>query len=356
LHRFRRVSLISLALAASFAIAACGGGGGGGGGDEDPQEVLQATFSNDQSIESGVFDLSVTVDSQGGDQPGKVDITLGGPFDGQGEGLPKFDVDASVSADTSQGNVDFSGGLTSTGDSAFVNFQDTDYEVPKELFNQFATTFTKLEAKGQSQDQSGNFLKQLGIDPTNWLTDLSNEGNEDVEGTDTIHVSGQADVPKLLDDVQTIAEKAGPAAQTLTPQQLSQAEDAIKTADFDVYSGTDDDLLRKISAQLEIEPPAGTPGSPDSVSLDFSITFSDVNEGQSISAPTGAKPLADLLGQFGIDPSQLGGALQGGLGGGVTQSGGTTTPPTSGASQAYLQCLQSAQGAEALQQCDELLK
>ena len=75
-------------------------------------------------------------------------------------------------------------------------------------------------------------------------------------------------------------------------------------------------------------PPAGTPGSPDSVSLDFSITFSDVNEAQSISAPTGAKPLADLLGQFGIDPSQLGGALRGGVGS-LPQSGGTTAPPTS---------------------------
>ncbi len=355
MYRLRHLLLISLALVAAVVLAACGGGDGN---NEDPEAVLRATFENDQSIQSGVFDLSLTIEAQGGDQPGSVDISLGGPFDGEGEGVPKFDVSADINADTSQGKFDFSGGLISTGDSAFVNFQDNNYDVPQQLFDQFATTFTKLEAKSNGQSgQSGNFLKQLGIDPTTWLTDVQNEGNEDVEGTETIHVSGTADVPKLLADIQTIAKKAGPAAQQLTPDQLSKAADAIKTANFDVYSGTDDDLLRKISANLEVTPPTGTPGAPDSLTVDFSLTFSDVNQSQSISAPTDTQPLSGLLQQFGIDPSQLGGALQGGLGGGsLPQSGGSTTSPSNDASQAYLQCLQTAQGQAALSQCAELLQ
>jgi hypothetical protein len=357
-HRLRQLLLISLALAAAIAIASCGGGGGGGS-DQDPEAVLKATFSNDQSIQSGKFDLALKIEAEGGDQPGSVDISLGGPFDASGDGVPKFDVDADVKADTSQGNFDFTGGLISTGDSAFVNFQDKDYDVPQELFSQFASTFTRLEDQSKQQSgQSGNFLSQLGIDPTNWLTDVQNDGTEDVDGTETVHVSGTANVQKLLQDIQTVAENAGPAAQQLTPDQLSKAGDAIKKADFDVYSGTDDNLLRKLSANLEITPPEGTAGAPDSLNVDFSLTFSDVNQSQSISAPTDTQPLSDLLQQFGIDPSQLGGALQGGLGSGgsLPQSGGSTAPPSSGASQAYLQCLQTAQGQAALAQCAELLQ
>jgi hypothetical protein len=274
--------------------------------------------------------------------------------------VPKFDVSADINADTSQGKFDFTGGLISTGDGAFVNFQDNDYEVPQQLFDQFATTFTKLEAQSnQKSGQSGSFLKRLGIDPTTWLTDVQNEGTEDVEGTETVHVSGAADVSKLLADIQTVAKNVGPAAQQLTPAQLSKAADAIKTANFDVYSGTDDDLLRKLSADLVVTPPEGTPGAPDSLNVNFSLTFSDVNQSQSISAPSDTQPLSDLLQQFGIDPSQLGGALQGGLGSGsgsLPQSDGSTTSPGNGASQAYLQCLQTAQGQSELSQCAELLQ
>jgi hypothetical protein len=91
--------------------------------------------------------------------------------------------------------------------------------------------------------------------------------------------------------------------------------------------------------------------------MELSLTISDVNEPQTISAPSGAQPLSGLLQQLGIDPSRLGGALRGGLGGGgLPQSGGSPAPPSGGASQAYLQCLQQAQGAEAVQQCAELLQ
>jgi hypothetical protein len=103
-----------------------------------------------------------------------------------------------------------------------------------------------------------------------------------------------------------------------------------------------------------VAPPEGTEVAPDSLSVDLSLTFSDVNEEQSISAPEDAQPLSGLLEQFGIDPSQLGGALQGG--GGLPESGGSTAPPSSSSSEAYIECLQNAEGQEALQQCAELIQ
>jgi hypothetical protein len=357
--RTRALVLIAITAALALIVTACGGDDGGG--DEDPQQVLEATFNNDQSIGSGSFDLSLKVEAEG-DQGGTFEGSIGGPFQSQEAKLPQFDLDAEIKLDTSSQDFSGSAGLVSTGEGAFVSFQDTDYVVPQELFDQFSTSYEQLQQQSQAQGEQGNdFLQSLGIDPTNWLTDLSNEGTEDVDGTETVHISGQADVPKLVEDIKKIAENApNVGGQQVTPQQLGQLDQltsVIESADFDIYSGASDDLLRKLDATIELTPPEGTAGV-QSVAVELSLTISDVNEPQTISAPSGAQPLANLLQQLGIDPSQLGGALRGGLGegGALPQSGGSQTAPSGGASQAYLQCLQQAQGEDALAECAQLLQ
>jgi hypothetical protein len=364
LHRIRALIVLSIAVLAAGVLAACGGGGSG---DEDPQEVLDATFTNEEKVTSGVFDVSVDLSAEGGSDSGTFEASLGGPFQGGDGGVPKFDVDAEVNLDSS--SQDFSGnaGLTSTGDKAFVSFQDTDYEVPQEAFTQFAQTFTQLQDQSEQQSAgSTSLLSSIGINPTNWLTDLSNEGDEDVEGTETIHISGQADVPKLIEDIKTIAQKAPQAAgQQVTPAQVAQLDQLtgiIESADFDIFTGKDDNLLRKLEASLELNPPDSS-GSADKVTVDFSVTLSDLNEPQTIAGPASAKPLTDLLSQFGVDPSQLGqlgSAVQGAAGGGggaaAPQAGGSPAGPSNDSTQAYLDCLATAKGAAAVQQCASLLQ
>lgn len=359
MHRTRALILIALALALGLVVAACGGDGDSGG--EDPAQVLRDTFNNEQNIDSGSFDLSAKVEAEG-DQGGTFEGTLEGPFQSQEVRLPQFELNADIKLDTSAQDFSGSAGLTSTGEGAFVNFQDTDYQVPQELFDQFSTSYEQLQRQSQAQGEEGNsLLKSLDIDPSSWLTDLSNEGTEDVDGTETVHISGQADVPKLVEDIKKIAENAPNVGQEVTPQQLGQLDQltsVIDSADFDIYSGESDNLLRKLEADLELTPPTGTAGAPDSVTLQVTLTISDVNEPQTISAPSEAQPLANLLQQLGIDQSQLGGALRGGLGAGgaLPQSGGSQAAPSGGASQAYLQCLQQAQGEDALGECAELLQ
>lgn len=351
MNRLRFVLLFGLSLIAAVAISACGGDSGG---DEDPQEVLEATFNNEEKIESGQFELSFDVNVEGGEDAGSLNASIGGPFQSGGDGaVPQFDLTADAELDSDAQDFSGSAGLISTGDSAFVNFQDTDYEVPADVFQQFQASYEEAQAQSDTQGE-GNFFAGLGIDPTNWLTDLSNEGNEDVEGTETIHISGQADVPKLVEDLRVIAEKVPQATDQISPAQLGQLDqlnDLVESADFDVYTGTDDDILRKLEANVSINPPDAE-GSPDSVDFTFALTLSDLGESQTISAPSGAQPLGDLLQQFGVDPSQLGAlgsAAAGGSGGG---GGAAATDP---AAQAYLDCLANAQGAQALEECEALL-
>jgi hypothetical protein len=330
-NRFRALLVVALALVAAMTVAACGDDGG----DEDPQEVLDATFNNEGEISSGVLDVSFNLTSEGGEDAGTAEGSLGGPFQRGADGeVPQIDLEADVNLESP--DQDFSGsvGLTSTADSAFVNIQGTDYEVPPEIFTELGTAFDRLGS--------------LQISPDEWLTNLSNEGNEDVGGTDTIHISGEADTPKLVEDLRTLGESV---PDELTPAQLDQLGDLVSSAEFDVYSGADDNILRKIEGSFDLAPPA-TEGAADSITLDFSIEITELNEPQEIEAPSDAQPLGDLLEQFGVDPSQLGSIGGAASGSGSGPDAAAAADP---ASQAYLECLANAQGQAALDECGALI-
>jgi hypothetical protein len=353
LTAIRALSVLALALASALLIAACGGGGNG----EDPQQVLQQTFNNPTSIESGTFDLDFRIETSGGDNPGSFEAKLGGKFANQGPNqFPKFDIDASVKADSGSQSLSGTGGLISTGDQAFVNFQGTDYAVPQQLYDEFTTTYAQLQGQNKSGD-SASLLGALGISPGDWLTDLKNDGTTDVEGTKTIHISGSANVPKLVTDLKAIAQRAGSAVGNVDTQQLSQLNDVVQSGDIDIYSGEDDKLLHRFQIHVDLKPPAGTPGAPDSLSVDIQLNFADINKQETFTAPANAQPLGDLFQTLGVSPGQLGDKLRGGLGtgGALPESGGSTTAPSPSGVQAYEQCLSQASGSAELQKCGDLL-
>ena len=190
--------------------------------------------------------------------------------------------------------------VTTTADNAYVEYQDQAYEVGTALFKRFQRSYQQAqsEAQVQGQQDASSFFDKFGIDPSTWLTNVSNEGTTDVDGTSTIHVHGDADVPKILSDVQKLAQQSGGSAASLTPSDVDQIESAIKTASIDVYSGESDKLLRKLALTLTIEPPASSNSGVSSVNANFSVTLGSVNEPQTITAPSNAKPIRDLLQQF----------------------------------------------------------
>jgi hypothetical protein len=352
LTRTRALSVLALALACALLVAACGGGGN----SQDPQQVLQQTFSNPTSIRSGTFDLDFRLETSGGDNPGSFEAKLGGKFARQGsDKFPKFDIDASVKAEGGSQSLSGSGGLISTGSQAFVKFQGTDYAVPQPLYDEFTATYAQLQGQSNSS-KSTNLLQALNISPANWLTDLKNDGTADVEGTKTIHISGSANVSKLVEDVKAIAQRAGSAANVNT-QQLDQLNNVVQSGDIDVYSGVDDKLLRRFQIHVELKPPAGTPGAPDSLSIDLQLNFADVNKPETFTAPANVQPLNSLFQALGVNPGQLGNALRGGLGtsGALPESGGSTTAPSASGIQGYEHCLQQASGSAELQKCADLL-
>jgi hypothetical protein len=353
--RIRVSAALTLTVVSALLLAACGGGGGN---DEDPQQVLTQTFSNPTPIRSGNFDLDVKIESNGGESPGTFEVKLGGQFQAQDANqFPQFDFDVDLRAQSGSQTLSGNGGLTSTGNRGFVNIQGTEYSIPQPLYDQFTSTYSQLQSQNGSNPQTG-LLQRLNIDLSRWLTGLKNEGTEDVEGQKTIHVSGQANVPQIVDDLKKIAKDAGKSVGNVGVSQLDQLNGTIQSGEVDVNTGETDKLLRRVGLEFNLKPPAGTPGAPDSLVLHLQLNLADVNKPQTIQTPANAQPLNEsALRGLGIDPSALGGALRGGLGAGGTlpQSGGSTKAPTQSATQAYQQCLSQASGVEALQRCASLL-
>ncbi|MEO8091079.1 MAG: hypothetical protein ABI726_00040 [bacterium] len=345
-----------MALALPAAIAGCGGDGG----DQDPQEVIDATFNNDATVTSGVLDLSV--DASAGDQ-GSFDASLSGPFQGvEGDptALPQIDLTATVSGEGAGQSVNADGGLTITDDNVFVEYGGQAYEVGSDTFKQLKDSIET--SAGQTQDSGsgdaaasfqagceqaiqaqGGDASACDFEPSGWFTNLTNDGTEDLDGTSVVHVSGDVDISQMLDDLVGIAQSVPGAGGQVDQAQVDQVSEAISEASFDIYSGEDDNILRKLDVNVSVDPSAieGSEVVPvDSVDVGLSVGISDVNEEQTIKGPSGAQPIDELLGQFG-----LGGGLGGlgALGGGDSFGGGGGSAGTDGgASDAYLDCIAAA--------------
>ena len=333
-------------------IVGCGGDDDSNQADSgtDVDQLLKDTFSGDKDVKSGKIDLKL-----GGSSGGQnFAVKVSGPFESGGTGkLPKLDIDASLEG----GGQSFQGGITSTGDRGFVSYAGTDYELSGPVFQQLKAGYEE-QAK-QSGSQNNQSLATLGIDPRKWLTNAKNEGEAKVGDADTVKITGDVDVPKLLDDVNTALAKirslGGSSAANL-PQQLSeqdkkQATDAIKDLGVEIYTGSDDKILRRIVVAMKLEVPSG--GSTQSADVNFDLQLLDLNEGQEISAPSNPKPFAQLADK--LQSLGLGGL--GALGGGSSGSSGSGSGGTSQKSlEKYSQCVQDAGGDnDKIAKCADLL-
>jgi hypothetical protein len=346
---FRTFAFLLVVLAAS-ALSACGSKS-----DGDVKGLLDKAFSSPIKSANVNLDLSLKVD---GVQQLKdpVKLSLQGPYEsGASKTIPKVDWDIAVNA----AGQSFSAGLVSTGDNAYVKFQGASYEVGTAAVAQLNRQIQ--QAAGKS-DKKG--LSQFGVEPRNWITDAKQEGDEKVAGADTKHVSATLDVGAFLDDVNKLVQRAGgqlpggSKAQQLTADQKKQIQDVVKNPKFDVYVGKDDDTIRRLSADVTFEVPQDQRARVQGLSggrLSFSIEFADVGKSQTITAPTGAKPITELTSKLG----SLGGALGGaGSSSGSGSSGSGSSGPSQKALQDYSKCLQKADpsNAAALQKCSDLLK
>jgi hypothetical protein len=321
LSRLRFVYVLAAAavVATSVALAACGGSDGKS--DESASAVLdEATL---QGIESANVDLSLDVKAPG-PEGGDLDLSLSGPFQGEGKGnLPQFDMTAKATGTFDGKDVDFEGGAVLLPNSAYVNYEGVEYEVDPTTFSFIESTLKQAQREAGAETGSAGVAacqEEAGkLKVADFIDDGTNKGGASVGGTSTTKISGELDVPGLIDSALEVAESqacraqlaaAGPLPSTSEIDEAKEeVGDAVKTAKVDVYVG-DDDIVREIAAQVQIEPQESGSG-PKSVEVDLELKLTGVNEEQKISAPENAKPLSRLFLKLNVNPIELLGLLSG---------------------------------------------
>jgi hypothetical protein len=356
--RFRTICAVLAAAVAVLALAACGSSGGSG----QASSLLRQTFSGKHTVNSGNINVSLSLNPSGSSTlKGPLTLSFGGPFASLGTGkLPKSNFTVSFSALGRKGSL----GILSTGTAGYVVLSGTSYQLPASTFQQLESSFSSL-ATSSGKGSSSGALGKLGIDPLHWLVKPTVVGNETVGGASTTHIRAGIDVAKLLDDLNTFLAKApslgvsglGKVPSSISPTTRQRIAGEVRQTRFDVWTGTADKTLRKLAISLVL-PVTGQIssllGGLSSAQISLTMQYADLNQPQTISAPSSVAPYS----QFQAKLRSFLSALQGGLGGslGSTGSSSSGSSGSSSAISSYAQCLQKAgQDLSKAQQCASLL-
>lgn len=354
--------------------------------DADPQAVLERTFGPESAVESAQLDLEIDLQMEG-DEGGDVTVEVSGPVAEAESDLPEMDLELGIEGEQDGEQLDFQGGLTMTGEQGFITLDGETYELDQSLMGQIRSQGAEAGAEeGEGEEEARGLFGDL--DPESFLTDLSNEGTEDVAGAETIHVSGSVDTSAAVSELEEITAGAaglqGIGLDVPGASELREVEETIGDVTFDIYTGAEDELLRRMQFSVPVE-------GEQSGSMQVTLTLSDVNESQEIAAPENARPFMDLVSAIGSgaleglgiedlgdltelgDLGGFGGGAQGGGDGadaGGAGDGSGAGADTGGAgpqdlqqaleglpnSEEVIECIQNAQSASDVVECEELVR
>src|SRR5829696_5765990 len=329
---------------------------GGGDDQESVEDLLDQAFSG--QIDSADLKLEAEIELNGLLKD-PIKIEAEGPFRTNDGKLPSADIELRVGS--GGGGQTITSGVLTTGDRVFLKFQDVYYEQPPA---QVRETNRSLRKNG---GRNAKPLGELGLDPRSWLAEAKDEGDAEVAGVDTNHVSGTLDVTSLMRNLNKFVRRSSTALGSgqdapapLTGADIRGLSEAVKDPSFDVYVGKQDNLIRRVSGRIEFDIPEADQdglGGLKGGSIKFSVELHDVNGDQAIEAPTHSRPLSTLT-------DSLGGALDAlGAGGGTGQEPGPEEGADEGSTDAdqfrqYAKCLDKArpEDTEQLQRCADLLQ
>jgi hypothetical protein len=380
----RPLCALAIAAIAALVVSACGSSSGSG----NASSLLNQTFTGSHNVNSGNLNFSVTVNPSGSStltEP--ITLSFGGPFQSLGTGkLPKSNFNVSISAQGQSGSL----GILSTGTSGYVTLQGTSYQLPAATFRQLESSFVQLASSPGGNSSGSGTLSKIGIHPLDWLVSPTIVGTESVGGASTTHIRADVNVTSLLADLNTFLHKAGSLGVSGTaklPSSISAAARSkiaaeIQHPTFDVWTGNKDKTVRKLQIKLTV-PVTGqistALGGLSSAQIGISMQYSDLNQPQTITAPTNIRPYSEFSAKLQSFLSAVQGLASSTGASGSASSGSTTASgspsatsatsatgsagaATTGASgtstqvQAYGQCLSAAHNdITKMQKCASLI-
>jgi hypothetical protein len=179
----------------------------------------------------------------------------------------------------------------STGTKAYAEVNGKAYELPS------SATHALRQAAGGSGGSST--FGELRID--NWVKDSSVTDGGQVGGARTDRVSGDLDVVAAANGLLDLVRQLGRAAPAIEGDQAKQLENAVKASSFELWSGRDDHLLRRLllHADLGLDVPESLRralGDVVGAKIDFELAVSNPNKPVSVAPPTNPLPSSQLPG------------------------------------------------------------
>ena len=131
-------------------------------------------------------------------------------------------------------------------------------------------------------------------------------GSVEVLGVQTLHIVAGLNTARFLAAAAKVSASGGVlglgsgagGAGALSPALLSALAGSLHSSRVEMYTGTEDHLLRRLSVSAAIV--AATPqaraalGGSRSATLAFVLQFAGVNRPQTIPAPPNPRPLSEL--------------------------------------------------------------
>jgi hypothetical protein len=317
------------------------GKGGGGGSDASAQQMLAASWTASENAPdvAGTYDIAITMESDTSQTDNPMAGLLGGPITASGKFATTQSpaaVDLTVAASLFGQSID--AGLRLVDGTPYILFGGQWYETDPAMMQSVADSGATADLGALKA-----LLTNLSIDPSAWLKDLKEAGNEDIDGVKSVHLTGSPDLVKMITDVtalmqspegqnllgsaSSLGDTSGVSTSIPTAEELAQMQtelDAIlQDSTVDLWLSKEDNSLRKLAINLKIVPSAADPSSDlgsslgelstmfKSLTLSASVTLAS-DPPPALAAPESPLPYADLQNALSSDAGLLGMLLGGG--------------------------------------------
>lgn len=307
----RGLVVFALLLSLAVGLAACGSGG-----DREATDVSASTprglaeSANFEGVHSAEVEIGLEIDRYKPGKPEEVNMRILGSFLGAGEGsLPEFDMAIESKGPVSGRNVEFGGGLLLRSDYAVANFEKQTYQPDDATFEDLKSKFEEAQSAGDEGNALACVEAAQGIELSRLVHDFKDEGvNEYFDGTRVTFVSGELDIPNLVEALIRLQEDPACGAQLeaagVPPRaQLEAArktlEGRIKEASVQLMIGKRGMLRNLIAKAL------GRNANGEMVEVEFDIRVLSVNETTELATARGSAPFPQLLKAVGLSEDQL---------------------------------------------------
>ena len=267
--------------------------------------LLKDTFTGKHTVTSGDIDLTLTIDPSGSSLlSGPITFTFGGPFQSRGAGkLPEsnFTVSASALGHNVRRRRDLDRDRR-LRDVPGLELPVAGGELPEARIELRQLSTSPGTSSGSSA------LTKLGIHPLNWLTNPTVVGTENVGGAQTDAHPRRRERRRDAERSEHRARRSPPRSESRarprrrSPSGIPAADRSkiaaeVKNPSVDIWTGTSDKTIRRLTITLTVPVTGKTStqlGGVTSADIGLTLQYSDLNQPQTINAPTTVKPFSQF--------------------------------------------------------------